>query len=336
MAKRNPNKMRLNRATPPPPPPPTVKIPHPFRPRAILKKKLIPPPDQDMKEEEKEPGIPLFEVEKEKEMCIKITPTHISDHYNNPQHSDIQIRLADTIFHAHRMVLLKMGFFAGLFNSGMIETQRRIIELQDLELVNFERTLFFAYDRSIKCDTFEEVISLLDTAYYLQFSQFQSAMWNLVDRFRDDNASNRALALMKDAQYSRPYAMTKFDLQSEVLEQLSFETIKNLRLSGRRQWLLPLKWILAHPVVEADAITFLNQCPLDSITWEDTQMLVQYKDDPRLAPFIITAMSMFISRLTSWTSYSISKTNTEEQRGCSQDIQYRPLKLSEICQAKGT
>lgn len=313
MAKRNPNRVHLR-----PPTAPAVKIPHRFRPSLAQLQKRHPIstlPDPIEYE---------FPYEKshheEQKLSLEVTPTHISNHYNNPQHSDIQIRVIDHIYYLHRVVLSQMEFFTGLLNSGMSETKTGIIDLKDNDPVCLERMFLFAYDRSVKFDTFEEVIDLLDVAYYFQFPRLQNAIWTLIDQSRDENVSTRALSLMKNAQYNRPYTVTSRDLHEEVLSQISVESIKSLPLYGRQKWFTLFKWFLAHPN-EIDSATLFNDVPLEGITWEDTQMLATYKDDPSLSSLVITILSTFIGRLTSWTMHR----ETETSRGRIPNIHHRPL-----------
>ena len=331
MAKRNPNRVHLRPGTISPPSPPVVKIPHRFhRPLEQKRRIFITPKHPDTEPQEDSRSTTEVDRKEVHKLSLEVTPTHISSHYNSPQHSDTQVRLADNIYYLHRMVLLQIEFFSGLFSSGMSETKTGVIELQDVDPVCLERMFLFAYDRSIEFNTFEEVTDLLDVAYYFQFPRLQSAIWELVDRYRHENISTRVLSLMKDAQYNRSYTMTSRDLQEDVLQQLPIETVKTLQLHGRQKWLTIFKWLLAHPD-EMDT-TLLHFMSPEGITWEDTQMLMTFKDDPRLSPFIITALSTFISRLTSWTMHTPPSVKSDvDPRGRVPEIHHRPLALSEIC-----
>lgn len=82
----------------------------------------------------------------------------------NPQCSDVKLIVQGTSIPAHKCILIaRSEYFRSMFCNGLNETNRKEIEIQQVDLVHFQSMLEFVYTGKVVI-TDENIISLVNVS----------------------------------------------------------------------------------------------------------------------------------------------------------------------------
>ena len=134
--------------------------------------------------------------------------------YVEQRHTDIEVKVKDTTFGCHKLVLAAMSpYFDAMFYSGMIECTDNVVQLQNLSASTFESVLLFLYLGKCPIHT-ENVEDLLKASAMFQIGMLtQMCETFLVDHVDAENC----VAMWKLASMH----------QCKILEHTSFSFILN-------------------------------------------------------------------------------------------------------------
>lgn len=88
--------------------------------------------------------------------------------YESTQYSDVDIVVEQRTFHSHQLLLAAMSpYFDAMFTSGMIESQNRMVNIQNVPSSTFDLILKFIYSGELELDE-DNVGDLLQASVMMQ------------------------------------------------------------------------------------------------------------------------------------------------------------------------
>jgi len=108
----------------------------------------------------------LLHINRKPKVQTVLPISYLKTHHNNPKLSDIRLKVEDTTFYSHRLVLAQYPFFNSLFTNGMLESSQSVVELKDIDKETFNHVLQFLYSGKFQGSSFklEELLELYSAA----------------------------------------------------------------------------------------------------------------------------------------------------------------------------
>jgi hypothetical protein len=144
---------------------------------------------------------------------------------------DVEVLVEGRTFHAHRVVLAAgADYMAALFDAGMADSARRVIELPDMPASAFEAVLHYLYTGETECsDDCAALLALLQAAGRLQVVPLQHAA---VESLRQRLTPASCVAIWREADQltlpelvadARKVALAHFEELGDAVPPLGFE-----------------------------------------------------------------------------------------------------------------
>jgi BTB/POZ domain len=218
--------------------------------------------------------------------------------YNSPLYSDVTIKVEDTTFHAHRLILHRSEYFEKLFASNMVENVDKKITSVKIDGVSascMEIFLRYLYGDALQTLTFEECITLFRETDAFLVPSFRNRLVEIMNNHHNSNMSVRDTIIYLEtiATYRLPLnQLGQHDYNVPVIYSLSYEAVLHLILPTKSYAYIPMiLWIATHPNATPEQVkTLLSYCEHPKVNETELNILCSYQEIPVLTRFIIETL----------------------------------------------
>lgn len=234
--------------------------------------------------------------------------TFLTAFYNSERYSDVVIKVKDTPFYGHRLVLSQSGYFEGLFNSKMKETSARVdgkfmLELNDITPRYFEIYLHNLYgidDLPINIE-FGECLDLYRETERFLTASFNQNLQNKISQFREKNLTFHELVMYHEFIYTYNLECPEYtakDLKAPVLYSLSYPAVLYLITRIPNSSYIPvIVWIATHQDTPTDQLKkLIDTARPTRLKSEEIATIMTYREVPLLKEYILDLMSNTITK----------------------------------------
>lgn len=238
-------------------------------------------------------------------------PLDVKAFYNNPNYSDLTIKVNDKQFFVHRVVLDHIPFFKSLDHANMRD--KNLVTIEEVSFINMELMLKFAYGYPLPILSFKETVTLFKETHLFLYTEFKTALWALLEYWRPQSIDHRIGCLLLDEMDTHRHMFDPNDFTSEVITKLEFSAFEylvrtNSPATSDLVWKGVCVWIATHPdepVSQLQHLMTLCRCVIQN--HNDIEILTSYRSIPILSDMIMSALSQTCQQY-------LTRTGTNQKR----------------------
>lgn len=224
--------------------------------------------------------------------------------FNSPTYSDVLIKVEDTTFHGHRIVLHKCPYFSALFAANMVENQDKnqtVVKIDGITASCFEVYLRYMYGGTIPPLSLDEYFTILKETEPFLDTKFRNTICDILNEHPDNGASctdaidylEAAAEYQLELRHLRDIHYSAFP----VIYNLSYHAIRHLASQCDDLAYIPVVyWVASHPKANRKEVDELvASIPRPGLTTKLLDVLGTYQKVPALNHFILEMLRLALT-----------------------------------------